>query len=106
MAMDDELWHIVRNTTGVTGFVGPGSEPTPLSELEAEKMGVEVKVIELGYKVGDTVRFTSGSVVNKEGVVKEISEDKLEATIVVYSMGGDRPVKIKTTKANVQVISD
>ncbi|MBR4798954.1 MAG: transcription termination/antitermination protein NusG, partial [Clostridia bacterium] len=60
MVMNDETWHIIRNTTGVTGFVGPGSRPVPLTEEEVERMGVEVRTIEIQFAVGDSVRIVDG----------------------------------------------
>lgn len=60
MVMNDESWHIIRNTTGVTGFVGPGSRPVPLTEEEVEALGVEVRVIEIHFSVGDSVRICDG----------------------------------------------
>ena len=60
MVMNDETWHIVRNTTGVTGFVGPGSRPVALTPDEVERIGVEVRTIEIKFAVGDSVRITDG----------------------------------------------
>ena len=76
MIMNDEMWHIVRNTTGVTGFVGPGSRPVPLSEEEVEKLGVDPRVIEVRFAVGDSVRICAGPLSGVIGVVDEISADK------------------------------
>ena len=74
MVMTDESWHVVRNISGVTGFVGPGSKPVPLSDEEVANMGVESRVYELKYSLGDTVRIVSGTLTGFVGVVKEISE--------------------------------
>ena len=76
MTMTDESWHVVRNITGVTGFVGPGSEPTPLTDEEVEKFSIEVHSAEFEFKVGDAVEVVSGIFEGYRGVLQEISEDK------------------------------
>ena len=75
MVMNDETWHIIRNTTGVTGFVGPGSRPVPLTDEEVERMGVEIRTIEIKFAVGDSVRIIDGPLSGFIGIVEEISED-------------------------------
>lgn len=77
MIMNDESWHIVRNTTGVTGFVGPGSMPVVLSDEEVESLGVETDTITLPYKVGDKVKVVDGPLAAhiSSAVVDEISAD-------------------------------
>ena len=72
MVMNDETWHIIRNTTGVTGFVGPGSRPVPLTDEEVERMGVEIRTIEIKFAVGDSVLITDGPLSGFIGVVEEI----------------------------------
>jgi len=102
MIMNPETWHIVRNTTGVTGFVGPGSAPTPLSEAEVEAMGVEVKVIELTYKVGDDVNICSGPFSNYKGVVEKISDDMTRVTVSVNLFG--RPTNVDLNSDQVELV--
>ena len=88
MMMTNETWYIVRNTRGCTGFVGPGSEPVPLSEREVERMGVETKTIELNFGVGDTVRINEGSMEGFMGEVLEINRDRKTVSVMVTMFGG------------------
>ena len=92
MVMTDESWHIVRNITGVTGFVGPGSKPVPLTEAEVEALHVERHSEELGFKVGDKVNIVSGMFEGYTGTVQEISDDK--KTITVLASTGKRDIPI------------
>ncbi len=94
MCMTDETWHIVRNISGVTGFVGPGSKPVPLPDSEVATMGIESRVIELRYAVGDSVRVVSGSLAGFVGVVKEISEDKKKIMVLASMFGRETPVEL------------
>ncbi|MBR4466670.1 MAG: transcription termination/antitermination factor NusG [Clostridia bacterium] len=104
MVMNDEMWHIVRNTTGVTGFVGPGSRPVPLSEEEVEKLGVEPRVIEVRYSVGDSVKICAGALKGQIGIVDEISlEDELVK--VTASMFG-RETKVELGLMDVSPLED
>ena len=73
MVMNDDTWYVVRNTRGVTGFVGPGSKPVPLTEDEMEKMGLMVEEQVVSFNVGDAVVVTSGVWENTTGVVQAIS---------------------------------
>ncbi|MBP3436945.1 MAG: transcription termination/antitermination factor NusG [Clostridia bacterium] len=94
MTMTDESWHVVRNITGVTGFVGPGSKPVPLTEEEVAFFGVETKVVEENFilKVGMKVKLVSGSFMGYEGVLQEISEDRKQVTVLVSTGRRDIPV--------------
>ncbi len=74
MIMNDETWHIVRNIRGVTGFVGPGSKPVPLTEKEVEALGVEVRVRKPSYAVGDSVMVVAGFIAGSVATVNEINE--------------------------------
>ncbi len=88
MVMTDESWYIVRNTRGVTGFVGPGSKPVPLSDAEVEKMGVEVvRMAEIGINVGDVVNVTSGPMEGFSGTVQSV-DDKARKVIIKIDMFG------------------
>ena len=95
MTMNDESWHVVRNITGVTGFVGPGSEPTPLTDAEIEMFNVEVSE-EFKFKVGDKVRVVSGIFEGYSGVLQEISEDKKSLTILASTERRDIPIMVET----------
>lgn len=97
MIMTDESWHAVRNITGVTGFVGPGSRPTPLSEQEVLDMNIESvedAVVQLKYNVGDEVIVINGLFEGYEGVVQAISEDLKTVTVLVKRGRRDMPVEI------------
>ena len=87
MIMTDETWHVVRNITGATGFVGPGSRPVPLTDAEVEALGVESVVQkELAFKVGDSVKIIGGPMSGFSGTVAEISSDnKKSRSMLPYS---------------------
>jgi len=95
MVMNDETWHIVRNITGVTGFVGPGSKPVPLTEAEVEALHVERHSEELGFKVGDKVNIVSGMFEGYTGTVQEISEDKKQITVLASTGKRDIPIIVE-----------
>ena len=95
MVMTDETWHIVRNIRGVTGFVGPGSKPVPLSEDEVLAMGMEKKQIKVDYKVDDTVVIVAGSLADTVGVVDEIDLEKNNVRVIISMFGRDTPVDLE-----------
>lgn len=94
MVMSDESWYIVRNTRGVTGFVGPGSKPVPLSESEVEAMGVETRTIKIDFEVGDNVRITDGPLESFVGVIEEINFEKAKIRVCVSMFGRETPVEL------------
>lgn len=96
MVMTDESWHVVRNITGVTGFVGPGSKPVPLTEAEVEALNVEHRTEEIGFKVGDTVNIISGMFEGYSGTVQDISEDKKQVTVLASTGKRDIPIMVDT----------
>ena len=98
MTMNDESWHAVRNITGVTGFVGPGSRPTPLSDDEVEALNIDQKRVELSFKEGDTVEVISGLFEGFSGVVQSISEDFKTVTVLVKKGRRDMPVELDATE--------
>ena len=98
MIMNDFTWHIVRNITGVTGFVGPGSFPTPLTDEEVAALGLEAESADasvkegarsLPYKEGDSVRLKSGSFTGYIGRVDSISDDRKTVKVTVSMFGRD-----------------
>ena len=97
MAMNEESWHAVRNITGVTGFVGPGSRPTPLSDAEVEALNIDAKRLELAVKVGDEVMVTDGLFSGYKGTVQSISDDLKTATVLVKRGSRDMPVELDTS---------
>ena len=96
MTMTDESWHVVRNITGVTGFVGPGSKPVPLTEAEVEALHVESRKEELGFNVGDAVSIISGMFEGYSGTVTEISEDKKQVTVLASTGKRDIPIIVES----------
>ena len=99
MIMTDESWHAVRNITGVTGFVGPGSRPTPLSDKEVLDINLESPEetkVQLSFKVGDEVSVINGLFEGYDGVVQSITEDLKVATVLVKRGRRDMPVEIDT----------
>jgi len=95
MIMSDESWYIVRNTRGVTGFVGPGSKPVPLTDEEVKAMGVEVFTPEVDYEVNDNVRVISGPLENFIGLVEEINIEKKKVRVSVSMFGRETPVELE-----------
>ncbi len=95
MVMNDESWYVVRNTRGVTGFVGPGSKPVPLTDEEIKNMGVEEALPTVDYEVGDSVRVISGPLENFIGVVEEINMEKKKVRVSVSMFGRETPVELE-----------
>ena len=94
MFLTDETWYVVRNTRGVTGFVGPGSKPIPLSDAEVRAMGVENVHIKLDVQVGENVMITSGPLESFIGVVDEINAEKQKVKVTVSMFGRDTSVEL------------
>ena len=94
MVMNEESWHAVRNITGVTGFVGPGSRPTPLTDEEVDALNIEQKRVELAFKVGDAVKICEGLFQGYDGTVQAISEDLKKVTVLVRRGSRDMPVEL------------
>ena len=94
MVMNDDTWYIVRNTRGVTGFVGPGSKPVPLTEAEMKPLGIRTENVSVDFKEGDTVAVVAGVWKDTVGVVTRIDYSKQTATINVELFGRETPVEI------------
>ena len=94
MVMNDDTWYVVRNTRGVTGFVGPGSKPVPLTEAEMKPLGIRVDNITIDFAEGDTIVVVAGAWKGTVGVVQKIDLSKQAATINVDMFGRDTPVEI------------
>ena len=103
MTMTDESWHVVRNITGVTGFVGPGSEPTPLTDAEIEMFNVEIHSDELPFQVGDKVEVVSGIFAGYAGTLQEISEDKKQLVVLASTEKRDIPIMVETKDVKKQI---
>jgi len=95
MIMTDESWYVVRNTRGVTSFVGPGSNPTPLTEKEVYDMGIDEFTYEdFGYEVGDTVLIKDGSFKDSTGTVREINVKKRTVNVGISMFGRETPLEL------------
>lgn len=98
MIMTDDSWYVVRNIRGVTGFVGPGSKPVPLTEAEIARFGVETRTTEVNYAVGDSVMVAGGYMEGFVGVVDAIDADKGLVRVTVSMMGKEVPVELELTQ--------
>ena len=96
MVMTDESWHVVRNVRGVTGFVGPGSKPVPLTDAEvAAIIADESQVVSVSaFNIGDEVDIVDGVMAGFSGILSEISPEGSEVTVTVPMAGRDMPVKL------------
>lgn len=94
MFLTDESWYVVRNTRGVTGFVGPSSKPIPLSDAEVRSMGIENVRISLDVEVGNNVIVTSGPLESFVGVVEEVNTERQKVRVSVSMFGRDTSVEL------------
>lgn len=94
MVMNDDTWYVVRNTRGVTGFVGPGSKPVPLTEAEMKPLGIQEENISVDFAEGDTIAVIAGVWKDTVGVVQRMDYSKQTATINVELFGRETPVEI------------
>ncbi len=94
MIMNDESWYVVRNTRGVTGFVGPGSKPVALTDEEVESMGIAEKPVVVDIEVGENVRVISGPLENFVALIQEINTDKHKIKALVNMFGRETPVEL------------
>lgn len=94
MILTDETWHLVRNVRGVTGFVGSGNKPIPLTEEEIAGLGVEKREVMVGYEVGDSVKITDGALESFLGTVEEIDLDRSKVRVIVSMFGRETPVEL------------
>ena len=94
MSMNDDTWYVVRNTRGVTGFVGPGSKPVPLTEAEMKPLGIHTNNVTVDFEVGDSVTVVAGIWKDTVGQVQKIDFNKQTTTIKVELFGGEIPVEI------------
>jgi len=87
MLMSDESWYVVRNTRGVTGFVGPGSKPVPLSDEEVESMGVLEMPVDIDLEVGESIKIISGPLRDSVATIQEIVLEKRKIKALVDMFG-------------------
>ena len=95
MIVTEESWYIVRNTRGVTGFVGSGTDPIPLTNEEIRNMGFEAAVVNVDYDVNDTVRVVNGPLSSFIGTVQEINKEKNKVKVLVSMFGRETPVELE-----------
>ncbi len=95
MIVTDDSWFIVRNTRGVTGFVGPASKPVPLSDAEVESLGVEKHSVEVAYKNGDNVKIISGPLEGFVGVVQKVDVAANDVTVLISMFGRETPAQFE-----------
>lgn len=95
MIVTEKTWYIVRNTRGVTGFVGSGTDPIPLTDEEIRKMGFEQAVVNVDYDVNETVRIIDGPLADFTGTVTEISKEKHKVKVLVSMFGRETPVELE-----------
>lgn len=98
MIMNDDTWYVVRNTRGVTGFVGPGSKPVPLTDTEMLSLGIKNEKVEVDFKEGDMIAVIGGVWSGTAGVVKRIDENRQTVTINVDMFGRETPVELNFTE--------
>lgn len=95
MFMNEDTWYVVRNTRGVTSFVGPESKPVPLTSEEVRIMGIETAVENIDVEVGDTVKVAFGAFAESVGKIKEINDQKKTATVILSIFGRETPVEFE-----------
>ena len=93
--MNDDTWYVIRNTRGVTGFVGPEGKPVPLTDDEIYALGVEKKVVEVNYKKGDMVSIIDGAFEGVIGVVDNVDTDNNSVRVVISMLGRETPVDLE-----------
>lgn len=99
MILTDDSWYVVRNTRGVTGFVGPGSKPVPLTEREVEQLGVERgRTVEVNFAVGDSVKISGGPMEGFMGTVQGINTDDMTVDVQVSMFGRETLATLEITQ--------
>lgn len=94
MLMNDDTWYVVRNTRGVTSFVGPGSKPVPLTNEEVKAMGIESYVQNIDISVNDTVKVSNGPFADSIGLVREVNPNKKTVIVKLSIFGRETPVEL------------
>ena len=94
MIMNDNTWYVVRNTRGVTGFVGPGSKPVPLTDAEMASMGLKVDAPNVPFTIGDSVLVKSGVWEGTTGIVRKIDHEERMVTISIDIFGRETPTEL------------
>ena len=95
MYMTDESWYVVRNTRGVTGFVGPASKPVPLSKAELKGMGIKQATVTIDLEVGDEVKVVDGPLEGFAGLVEEINMERSKVKVNISMFGRETPTELE-----------
>ena len=95
MVMTDDAWYVVRNTRGVTGFVGSETTPIPLTEKEIQTLGIEKRSVQVSYEVGDSVRIVAGPLEGYMGIVEEIDLANNKVKVMVSMFGRETPAELE-----------
>ena len=98
MIVTEESWYVVRNTRGVTGFVGAGTEPTPLTDEEIRNMGFDEVPVNIDYEINDNVKLLNGALEGYEGVVQNIDKEKGKVTVLVSMFGRETAVELELSQ--------
>ena len=101
LTMSDDAWYVIRNTRGVTGFVGPESKPVPLTEAEVAALGVEKRVVEVNYEVGDLVNIIDGPLSEYSGIVDELDVDKNYVLVRISMFGREIPTEFELNQVEL-----
>ena len=104
MIVTEQTWYIVRNTRGVTGFVGSGTDPIPLTDSEIRKMGFDIQSFNINYEVNDQIKVITGPFENFTGTVISINKEKHKVKVMISMFGRETPVDVDFTE--VEKISD
>lgn len=94
MVMTNESWYVVRNTRGVTGFVGPSTDPVPLTDDEVANLGVETRSITVDYEIGDSVEIMDGAMTGMTGTVEELDAAKNRVRVTVFFLNQETSVEL------------
>ena len=98
MIVTEATWYVVRNTRGVTGFVGSGTDPIPLTEEEIRKMGFEISEVNVDYDINDAVQIIEGPFKDYIGNVKEINKEKHKVKVLISMFGRETPVELELSQ--------
>jgi len=104
MIVTEQTWYIVRNTRGVTGFVGSGTDPIPLTDSEIRKMGFDIQSFNINYEINDQIRVITGPFENFTGTVISINKEKHKVKVMISMFGRETPVDVDFTE--VEKIAD
>ena len=102
MILTDESWHLVRNSRGCTGFVGSDGVPVPLTEEEIYSLGVERKVVSVGFELGDTVKVVDGPLAGFIGTVDELNAEQGTVRVIVSMFGRETPIDLELEQVEAE----